>query len=695
MGKKKKLIWIFIIFLISIFGLFSATQQENKFSSSLQHEVTVTLKLIQIYVTDKEGNPVTDLEKTDFQLFDNKKLKTITEFEKHNLILLRKKLETEKLKTDKPAYTPTELPHISRKFLLFFDFAFNDPQGVPKAKKAALHFINTQLHPEDEVAVLSYDTFKGVTLHEYFTLEHSKVRKVVEGFGMKNAIGRAENLGTNLWETFGYEYNPRGSRGGESAGGGVSASSGLGNKRLYENQVRNYTQQIKDLARALRYIPGTKHILLFSGGVVNSILYGSRLPKTRGGTMRASFSRGLRGSALLRNLYEIMGKELAASNSPIYPVNTAGKGTAHFRERSEMGDYSLRQLAGISGGSYYDNITSYEEVTEKIQSITSSSYVLGYYIDEKWDGKYHKLKIKVNRKGCKVFGQLGYFNPKPFTKYTEMEKILHLIDLALSEKPLLQKPLNFPLLTLPFSDKAKPNLAVIAKTPGKLLKDISGDRMEVVTLIFDKENNITVIQKKRVSAINLARQSSYVYSFCSLSPGDYDCRVVIRNLKTGQGAVASSSLTLPTGQDSGFRLYPPLLLVPENNALYIKVEEKDKKAADLSLSDIYHFDSTQYAPVVKDIDKKIIKMRAVVRCFIAGIIEPKIQFSVYLLHAGTGNKIFVSHSILNRTQEQNDQIYLLELVPGELQTGEYTLFITVDELKTKTKTRAISEIRIK
>jgi len=49
--------------------------------------VTVTLKLVQVYVTDKEGNPVPDLRLEDFRLFDNGKPVAITEFEKHSLLL--------------------------------------------------------------------------------------------------------------------------------------------------------------------------------------------------------------------------------------------------------------------------------------------------------------------------------------------------------------------------------------------------------------------------------------------------------------------------------------------------------------------------------------------------------------------------------------------------------------------------------
>ncbi len=50
-----------------------------------QHEVTVTLKLIQVYVPDKGGKSAMDLELEDFELFDNGKKKELTEFEKYRL----------------------------------------------------------------------------------------------------------------------------------------------------------------------------------------------------------------------------------------------------------------------------------------------------------------------------------------------------------------------------------------------------------------------------------------------------------------------------------------------------------------------------------------------------------------------------------------------------------------------------------
>ncbi len=663
--------WIIFFVPFSIYG----SEQPYKVQKTLKHEVTVTLKLLQIYITDKKGNPITDLAKSDFILYDNGKLKTITEFEKHLLTLPGEKADEEKPEIDKPIQpvkTPDKPPLITRKFLLFFDFAFNDAQGILKAEKAALHFIDTQLHPDDEVCIISYNTFKGLTLHEYFTTEHDKVRGVVESFGLKDAGGRAQNIIRD-------NFTEKREEGWIEEKRKILKGFQIDN---YRSQVLNFSQELKDLAKALRYIPGRKHIILFSSGIANFILY-------------SSTSGELRKSANIRNHYEEMCNELAASNSQVYPVNTAGKIVSHFKDRDDMGDYSLRNLAQLSGGIYYDNISSYKEITEQIHNITSSYYVLGYYIEDKWDGKYQKIKIKIKRKGCKVYGQSGYFNPKPFTEFSELEKLFHLIDLALSKRPLLQEPLYFPMITLSFSNKGKSNLVTISQISADIMRDISGGNIEVVTLIFDKKNNVVEMQKSLDSASKLAQDNVYFYSYFSLSPGDYDCRVVIRNLETGQGALSSSSITISENFDSGLILDPLLLLVPEKKAQYFEESDKNKKESTLSLSNIYSFDSTQYAPIVDSINKEITRIYAGVRCLTKDNTVSEIQFSAHLLHISSGKKIPISPFILNQIQELDSQIFLLELPIGELQSGKYSLYLLAEEITTQSKSHVNTTFTIK
>jgi len=667
-----------LILFVGFLPLYAKITQE-----ALQQEVTVTVKLIQIYVTDKEGNPVTDLTQSDFELYEEGKSVRITEFEKHLLSLPGEKPE-QATRVEKPAETLVQPPSLTRKFLLFFDFAFNDMQGIPKAKKAALHFIDVQVHPEDEIGIMSYDLFKGLTLHEYFTVEHDKVREVIANFGIKNAGGRAENFAKDDWSEF------RDKASAEVADRKIDMAS----EQIYKNQIRNFVKRMSDLAKALRYIPGTKHIVLFSGGVANIILYGEHIPKTTGGRMVAISPYRKTGDAAMRDIYEVMCKELAASNSLVYPINTAGKGVSHFRARDSMGDFSLRRMAQLSGGNYFDNITSYEDVTAKIQSITSCYYVLGYYVDEKWDGKYHKLKVKVKRRGCQVFGQSGYFNPKPFSEYTKMEKMLHLIDLALSKKPLLQEPYHFPLIALPFAQDQKANCAVITKIPAEKVKDISGIKMEVVTLFFDDDNNIVDMQKSEAGSSSLTQDCVYFYSFFSLVPGDYDCRVVIRNMATGQGAVTASPVVIPETPDSGLVLYPPLLLVENRNACYIKGMEKKKKE-EISLSDIYPFDSSQYVPLIKDLDGGTTKIQAAVRCSILGIDNPNLKLFAHLTQPSSSAKIPLEFLVLEQSQNLDSEVWLVEFQMTNLQPGDYTLNLSAEEMKTKSQSLTSVDFIIK
>jgi hypothetical protein len=81
------------LFLTVLFFFLVASglkSQQKGAQKELQHEVAVTLKLIQIFVTDQERNPVTDLKKEDFFLWDNGEQLKITDLETHFTILPQK-----------------------------------------------------------------------------------------------------------------------------------------------------------------------------------------------------------------------------------------------------------------------------------------------------------------------------------------------------------------------------------------------------------------------------------------------------------------------------------------------------------------------------------------------------------------------------------------------------------------------------
>ncbi len=665
-------IFLPIIINFSVF-LFLPNQKQTQ----LRHEVVVTLKLVQVYVTDRKGNPIFGLKKDDFLIFDEGQNKSISAFEEHAIFPQPKKEKRQLWNLQEPGLSVPGL--MPRKFFLFFDFAYNNAIGIEKARKAALYFVDTQVQPQDEVGVLSYSAMKGLKLHEYLTTDHQKVRQTIAEFRMDRIIGRAEDFEVEYWQAM-TGQNPLDA----SRPGGVEdrVEPSVLRRRREEskNQAYHFAHKMVELAQALRYIPGHKNIVLFSSGVPYSIVYGIQVAYGY-----PDFSD--MGNPVLRFKYEDMLKELSAANCSIYPLDTQELTGIIDRDTSMRGSYILQKMASATGGKYFGNINNYEEHIEKIQAMTGCYYVLGYYVDEQWDGKYHQIKVEVNRPGLRVYAQKGYFNPKPFTQYSDLERMLHLVDLALSENPLFQTPLRFPMLSLPSFSRGKPSLSLWVKVEKEKIQALSGKKTEAVTLLFDREENIARMERQEVDLTRWPEGNLFFTSSVALEPGEYKCRLVLRNLETGRGAVASCSVTVPQVQAERIRLSFPLLLKEEKDSLYVQVS---RSPAD------FPFDRTKYAPLLEALDCGRDTLFVSVRCMTAGIPRPEIRLLANVLQyqGEATTAIPAGISILERKEEADGEVFFLKIQTEELPPGEYVLYLFAEELTTGTKSQTNTSFRI-
>jgi hypothetical protein len=329
------------------------------------------------------------------------------------------------------------------------------------------------------------------------------------------------------------------------------------------------------LAGALGNIAGVKNILFFSGGVASDLLYG-RLPKNLPRDFRRISPNT--GDLLLRTLWEDAAKESTAANCLLYIVNDQGLAQAHFKDSNSLGTYSLRRWASLTGGNYYDNDAGYKAISADIQTRTSSYYVLGYYISDRWDGRYQEIEVRVKREGCTVYGQKGYFHSKPFSDYSELEKQLHLIDLAFADKPYFQGYREFPLLVLALEEEKTPGLLLFAEWEADLIEEIAQGPCETVSLLVDEKNNIVKMENRETSFDSATPVKMIYSSIATVPPGTYECCVVFRNLLTGQGARGRVSVKLKEPETKTFRLLQPLFLIPDENSLWVEQDEELKKS---------------------------------------------------------------------------------------------------------------------
>lgn len=658
MKRILKICLLFLLLhLLNVFAVNDLESQEKGAQKELQHEVAVTLKLIQVYVTDKEGNPVTNLKKEDFIIWDNGKLQKITDFETHFTDLPTKDRKPALAVKPPEKAVPSPSPvRMNRKFFLFLDIQRNDPIGMIKSKRVARYFVETQIQPGDEVGVFSFQPSAGFVLHEYLTQDMEKMLfaiKKAKALPVYSLLGGVSGGGAGL--SSGSSSGGTGGEGEATHAGSRNLDAGLPapsegpSWSQLAKPLNMFFYTLEDLSQSLQYVPGIKDIVLFSGGA----------------------------SAATKNTFDLLGQRLASSNCRVYTVDTNWK-FHYLKGYFESGPGSaLKQLAVSSGGKHFEDPDDFETIAQDIQRMTSNYYVLGYYIESVWDGQYHEIKLEVNRENCEVYTQKGYFNPKPFSEFSEAEKKLHLTDIALNDTPYFEAPKPFPLEALPFPGKEVSKLVLLSEIRPENLEEVFLNDTEIITLVLDEEKNIVESGRAVLKYDSIKHTPIHHYSITRLNPGQYECRVVVRNLESGKSALGTATVSVPEFRESELNVYPLFLLVPEKGSFYLRAvkEEKLKEREVLSLSDLYPFLSSIHSPLVKEVDRSVKNLLAVLR-FSTGLTEEhQIDLDAELIHGPSGRKISLEFFIRESGKFGRDDAMLLEIRLPYIEPDIYTLNI--------------------
>ena len=389
-------------------------------------------------------------------------------------------------------------------------------------------------------------------------------------------------------------------------------------------------------------------------------------------------------------------KEFDASNCAIYAFDTresskvpalfdldemnlrAGGGTLGangnvFRSDRTTGADSLKSLAKRTGGKYFPNIILHEKSFAEVSTITGAFYVLGYPINERPDGKYHKVRVEVKRKGCTVRAQSGYFDPKPFSEYSDLEKQLHLFDLALNERAFSRIPISVPMMALSFVDGGISQFALLAKVPREVMAEFSGHKVEFITILFDSNGAIRRVVRKESSQGSFSgRGMIFGAGTFGEGPGDYSCRLVIRDMDTGLSALATAKARVTEPRSAGLQLGTPLVLEAGAGGSFLSASVKN--ANDTSAwPDVYAFDNMLFSPVFSEVSPAATAIRVIIPCAIPGGGQPELGLSANLANSASGERTAISILRTDRIQKGPLEILALELPAAGIAPGTYYL----------------------
>jgi len=659
----------FFAFLATVSGL---AGQDRKQERPLRHDAAAIVKLVPVRVLDPDGRPVTGLRKEDFVLYEDGQLKTLTEFEVHTMTDAGMTVTPGPTRATEPAVPGSGA--VNRKIFFFLDQQASDGPGKVKAKAAALQFLDKQVRPGDQVAVIGFYAMSGFYIREYLTADMERIRRAInksseappsagEWIGPPDdsvTVG-VPSEGINVWSA-GEESGSLGARAGEA--GDISPAAGMGGVFVPGTaafQRRDFVAWMQDLAEVFKTIPGDKSLVLFT-------------------------ARNM-GPEAAR-----LGKFFGAAGTAVYAVNTQdwkmspmGSVKVHFI----WTDHSLKDLSAASGGKYFADINEVTAIAQDLQSLTGNFYVLGYYVRESWEGKYHKIRVEVARPDARVLFQDGYADSKPFSRMSDFEKDVQLIDLAWADRPVsafLALAVD-PLIVLQESgDRAclLTRLEVNAKAGAPPVRN------EIFAFLKDDAGVTALSRRWEVDLSRYEGRSLGTYVSVPVSAGGWEFRVVVRDLVNGEACIGRAKFKVPEAAEEGIRLSSPLLFEEGAGTAYVKLPaakpagKKGKAASEPSLIELYRLIPKDGRLVVGETSPGAKKLTAVVPFEIrpaqpdeAPILSVEAKFICKPGREETPLKVVVRE---HKRFEGMPDILILDIPLPAVAPGEYDLVISVEDV---------------
>ena len=172
------------------------------------------------------------------------------------------------------------------------------------------------------------------------------------------------------------------------------------------------------------------------------------------------------GDSHIRSLFGGATQSLARSDAVVHAVDVTGFGEEEMISRAApqinpgsgatmsvrgavSGRESLNFISAETGGRFYKDANDLKPVLDEMLEMTSRYYVLGFQPkDEKGPGTFHKVKVRLARKGVKLSHRPGYFERETGPGVPLLQRKFDAAQLVVTG--LGENDLDFDALCLPF-----------------------------------------------------------------------------------------------------------------------------------------------------------------------------------------------------------------------------------------------------
>ncbi|MEO6392783.1 MAG: VWA domain-containing protein [Pyrinomonadaceae bacterium] len=411
----------------------AAPQTTNPYDDDDVVRITTNLVQFDVTVTDKNGNPVSDLKPEDFEISENGQRQEISNFS-YVAVAASSTNATPSKTTAKPDPLAPPIPlarlsseAVRRTIALVVDDLGLSAESISQVQGALRKFVNQQVQPNDLVAVIR--TSGGVGVSQQFTSDKRQLLAAIERIRW-NPSGRG---GISAIEPLRYD-EPKPST------DPTDASNFEGNENDYVEQsyAVGTLGSINYVVRGLRELPGRKSIILLSDGFqlrdskgnsnTRAIDHLDRLIDAANRASVVIYTMDARGVAItdLTAADDISGVGIRGARA--IPMN---------RSRMLFDTQSgLIFLAKKTGGFNIHNNNDLGDGLKQMIADQNGYYLIGYHPDAtSFDPqrlRFNNFRVKLKRSGLQVryrSGFLGISDEKmkpapPVTTNQKMEKVL-------------------------------------------------------------------------------------------------------------------------------------------------------------------------------------------------------------------------------------------------------------------------------
>jgi hypothetical protein len=219
--------------------------------------------------------------------------------------------------------------------------------------------------------------------------------------------------------------------------------------------------------------------------------------------------------------------------------------------------------------------------------------------------------------------------------------------------------------------KGGTELLAFSRASRSALSEVLGDNAEAYLLLTDENGEISAIKRFHLNIPDAPKETYFPTFLLNVRPGRYECRMILRNLETGQAARGTASVVIPGGAGAPAEaavLDPPLLLVPDAKSLDLAASGTS------SLSALYGYDPNSYAPLADAVPAGTERLIAALRCT-SNSPNPDFNLFASLQETSAPGWAAVPVSVLKKSQEGPTSLFLAEIGTGELRPGRYSLRI--------------------